>query len=138
MFGNVLRETAYRRALAAIINILDIEIISRRDITSTAADRAELRMFILSHKSFMKAWDALNPDCNPVSYAIAWDSYLHSARYVNNARMEQRVQNCVRSILSDVAIDIENLLPVSSIDIIRRGEQALSEIVAIDKQVVLI
>lgn len=138
MFGNVLRETAYRRALAAIINILDIEIISRRDITSTAADRAELRMFILSHKSFMKAWDALNPDCNPVSYAIAWDSYLHSARYVNNARMEQRVQNCVRSILSDVAIDIENLLPVSSIDIIRRGEQALSEIVSIDKQVVLI
>lgn len=138
MFGNVLRETAYRRALAAIINILDIEIISRRDITSTAADRAELRMFILSHKSFMKAWDALNPDCNPVSYAIAWDSYLHSARYVNNARMEQRVQNCVRSILSDVAIDIENLLPVSSIDIIRRGEQALSEIVTIDKQVVLI
>ena len=138
MFGNVLRETAYRRALAAIINILDIEIISRRDTTSTAADRAELRMFILSHKSFMKAWDALNPDCNPVSYAIAWDSYLHSARYVNNARMEQRVQNCVRSILSDVAIDIENLLPVSSIDIIRRGEQALSEIVSIDKQVVLI
>ena len=138
MFGNVLRETAYRRALAAIINILDIEIISRRDTTSTAADRAELRMFILSHKSFMKAWEALNPDCNPVSYAIAWDSYLHSARYVNNARMEQRVQNCVRSILSDVAIDIENLLPVSSIDIIRRGEQALSEIVAIDKQVVLI
>ena len=138
MFGNVLRETAYRRALAAIINILDIEIISRRDITSTAADRAELRMFILSHKSFMKAWEALNPDCNPVSYAIAWDSYLHSARYVNNARMEQRVQNCVRSILSDVAIDIENLLPVSSIDIIRRGEQALSEIVSIDKQVVLI
>lgn len=138
MFGNVLRETAYRRALAAIINILDIEIISRRDITSTAADRAELRMFILSHKSFMKAWDALNPDCNPVSYAIAWDSYLHSARYVNNARMEQRVQNCVRSILSEVAIDIENLLPVSSIDIIRRGEQALSEIVTIDKQVVLI
>lgn len=138
MFGNVLRETAYRRALAAIINILDIEIISRRDTTSTAADRAELRMFILSHKSFMKAWEALNPDCNPVSYAIAWDSYLHSARYVNNARMEQRVQNCVRSILSDVAIDIENLLPVSSIDIIRRGEQALSEIVSIDKQVVLI
>lgn len=138
MFGNVLRETAYRRALAAIINILDIEIISRRDITSTAADRAELRMFLLSHKSFMKAWEALNPDCNPVSYAIAWDSYLHSARYVNNARMEQRVQNCVRSILSDVAIDIENLLPVSSIDIIRRGEQALSEIVTIDKQVVLI
>lgn len=138
MFGNVLRETAYRRALAAIINILDIEIISRRDTTSTAADRAELRMFILSHKSFMKAWEALNPDCNPVSYAIAWDSYLHSARYVNNARMEQRVQNCVRSILSDVAIDIENLLPVSSIDIIRRGEQALSEIVTIDKQVVLI
>ena len=138
MFGNGLRETAYRRALAAIINILDIEIISRRDTTSTAADRAELRMFILSHKSFMKAWEALNPDCNPVSYAIAWDSYLHSARYVNNARMEQRVQNCVRSILSDVAIDIENLLPVSSIDIIRRGEQALSEIVSIDKQVVLI
>lgn len=138
MFGKILRETAYRRALAAIINILDIEIISRRDIARTATDRAELRMFILSHKSFMKAWNKLNPDCNPISYAIAWDSYLNSARYVNNARMEQRVQNCVRCIMSEVSIDIELLLPVSSIEIIRHGENALSEIVSIDKQVTLI
>lgn len=138
MFGKILRETAYRRALAAIINTLDIEIISRRDIARTSADRAELRMFILSHKSFMKAWNALNSECNPVSYAIAWDSYLHSARYVNNSRMEQRVQDCVRSILSEVAVDIEMLLPVSSIEIVRRGEKALAEIVTIDKQVVLI
>lgn len=138
MFGKILRETAYRRALAAIINTLNIEIITRRDTTCTAADRAELRMFLLAHKSFSRAWDALNPDCNSVSYAIAWDSYLRDARYVNNARMESRVQDCVQTIMSEVAIDIERLLPISSIEMIRHGEKALAQITTIDKQVVLL
>lgn len=138
MFGKILRETSYRRALAAIINTLDIEIIGRRDTTRTAADRAELRMFLLAHNSFMRAWDQLNPECNPVSYAIAWDCYLRDARYVNDARMEQRVQDCVRSIMSEVAVDIESLLPVSSIEMIRHGEKALAHITTIDKQVVLL
>jgi len=136
MFGNVMRDTAARRAMAAIINTLDVEIISRRDTCSTSRDRAELRMFILTYNSFKQAWDTLNPDCDSISYAIAWDEHL-SARRFNKQKIENLVHHHVRTILSEVSGDIKALLPVSTIENIRAGEKALSEIVDIDRNVVL-
>lgn len=135
MFGNIMRDTAPRRAMAAIINTLDVEIITRRDTSSTSRDRAELRMFIMAHKSFTNAWNAINPNSDPVSYAVAWDTHLSANRRFNNQKFEAIVQNHVRSILSEVAVDIEALLPISSIENIRAGEKALTKIVNIDKNV---
>lgn len=134
MFKNIMRDTAPRRALAAIINTLDIEIITRRDTAKTSQDRAELRMFILAHKSFTNAWNALNPETNPISYAIAWDTHLTANRRFNVKKFENLVRHYVENILSEVAVDIENLLPVSNIENIRAGEQALADIVTIDKK----
>lgn len=136
MFKNVMKETASRRALAAIINTLDVEIISRRDTYTNSRERAELRMFMVAHKGFMQAWNTLNADTDPVSYAVAWDAHLSSMVF-NKHRIESLVHHHVRTILAEVAVDIEALLPVSNIENIRSGEKALAEIVNLDQNVVL-
>lgn len=133
MFGNVMRETAPRRAMSAIINALDLEIIKRRDTCASSQDRAELRMFILTYTSFKKAWDHLNPDTDPVSYALAWDEHLNSMIFKGG--IEKVVHQNVRGIMTELENDIKPLLPVSTLENIRAGERALSEIVDIDRHV---
>lgn len=133
MFKNVFKETASTRALAGIINSLEIEIVARRDTICNHGDKSALRMFIIARNAFQRTWNIMVPETDSVSYAIAWDDHLNSAVHINNRKIEELVVSYMNSILDDVSVDLYNLLPHFSINTIHEREAALVQIVNIDK-----
>lgn len=130
MFRNVLIETASTRAHSAIINAIEAEVIARRDTSATVRDRANLRMFMIARNAFLKSWNKLVPHIDPFTYAMAWDSKFNKA--VRKGRVIAEVDKMIRMILSDVAVDIESLMPIENFEDIMGAETALSEIMSIE------
>lgn len=130
MFRNVLIETASTRAHSAILNALEVEVITRRDTSITPRDRANLRMFVVARTAFLKSWNKLVPHTDSVSFAIAWDQKL--AGSIRKNRIIAEVDRYMKMILEDVAVDLESLFPIVNFEEISGAEEALSEIMSVN------
>lgn len=134
MLKNVLIDTASTRAHSAILNSLKIEVITRRDTAVTVYDRAELRIFTVAHKAFESSWNKLMPHVDSISYAVAWDAHLEGLSKAKQAKSIETANGFIGLILDDVAVDLENLLPISSIEAVSGAESALVSIVGVENQ----
>lgn len=132
MFKNVLIETASTRAHSAILNALEVEVITRRDTAVTVYDKANLRMFTVARQAFANSWDTLMPHVDSVSYAIAWDN--HFEKSFRKGKVIDQVNSYIAMIFEDVASDLEALFPISSMEEIAGAEKALTEIVGIENE----
>ena len=132
MFKNVLMETASTRAHSAILNTLEIEVITRRDTAVTVYDKAYLRMYTVARKAFADSWDILMPHVDSISYAVAWDKYYETSRRKKN--VIETVNEYIELIFQDIAADLEAMFPISSMEEISGAERALSEIVGVENR----
>lgn len=131
MFRNVLIETASTRAHSAILNALEVEVITRRDTAVTVYDKANLRMFVVARQAFADSWNTLMPNVDSISYAIAWDNHFEKSKRKRNVM--DTVNEYMQMILEDIAKELESLFPIENIEDIAGAEKALSEITGADK-----
>ena len=131
----ILKNTASRRALAEVINIISVEIIIRRDTSKTLGRKAALKLLFVSYKAFLSAWKDLEKT-DPVSYSMFWDNQLEKTSNTN--KIISDVQDIMTSIVNDVSADLYELLPVMDLDTFSESSKVLSHIVNIDHSYSLI
>lgn len=131
----ILKNTASRRALAEVINIISVEIIIRRDTSKTLGRKAALKLLFVSYKAFLSAWKDLETT-DPVSYSMFWDNQLEKTSNTN--KIISDVQDIMTSIVNDVSADLYELLPVMDLDTFSESSKVLSHIVNIDHSYSLI
>lgn len=125
----ILKNTASRRALAEVINIISVEIIIRRDTSKTLGRKASLKLLFVAYKALISAWKDLETT-DPVSYSMFWDNHLKTIS--NSDKIISNVQDIMTSIVNDVSTDLYELLPVMDLENFSESSKVLSHIVNID------
>lgn len=131
MSKKVFVECASTRAHAAILNALEIEVITRRDTVVNVYDRNVLRLFSIARAAFQKSWDVLMPNVDSISFANAWDTHISSVTRRNAKKINELVNNYIRMILEDVTGELQEFMPVMSLDAVAGYEEALTKIVGV-------
>lgn len=129
MFKNVLRDTAATRAHAAIINALEVEVVTLRDRAKDSRGREYLRLHLIALRAFSQSWSRLMPGSTPLAFAQAWDAHSTVVRGTAHRVLLDFVELQMDLIMDDVAVDMAWFRSTSTLATAMASESCLLELV---------